>query len=471
MKKEEDVQNNKRPLAEDVEDMVLAKKLWLVDVQKDFNNSKHDQMKRSLGVFKDSVGILRCRGRIGNAPLPFNTKYPTLLPKNHRFTTLIVEDSHAKVGHNKTRETLNQIRTNYWIPQGRSLVKTVINRCRLCKIFEGKTCTYPEPPILPKARLEQDFAFKNIGIDYAGPVYVRNTFGDDTETYKAWIALITCSSSRAIYLDIAQNYDSDALIQLLERFFSKYGAPKRVVSDNGSNFTANATQDFAKSKCIRWSFNIEAAPWQGGLFERLIQSTKRILRKSLRKEILTYNELLTMLRRIENILNNGPLTYVYNSEIEQPSLTPNHLIYGRKIETTVDDTDDSETNTLTCENVKRALQYFWEQWKAEYITSLRERSNVRKMRRESTIKAGDVCLIEDNGARITWRLGRIEETIEGKDGTIRAAVVKTLKGKLRRPVNKLVIIESTKDDQRNETIDYAGITFVKNAQQEIKSIS
>ena len=93
-------------------------------------------------------------------------------------------------------------------------------------------------------------------------------------------------------------------------------------------FTSNATQEFAKSRFIRWKFNVEASPWSGGVFERLIQSTKRILRKALRKEILTCDELSTLLKRIENILNNRPLTHVYDSEIGQP-LTPNHDLWKK----------------------------------------------------------------------------------------------------------------------------------------------
>ena len=55
------------------------------------------------------------------------------------------------------------------------------------------------------------------------------------------------------------------------------------------------THDFVQARFIQWSFNIEAAPWQGGIFERLLQSTKRILRKSLRKEALTHDKLSTLL--------------------------------------------------------------------------------------------------------------------------------------------------------------------------------
>ena len=59
-------------------------------------------------------------------------------------------------------------------------------------------------------------------------------------------------------------------------------------------------------------------------------------------------------------------------------------------------------------------------------------------------------------------MGRIEQIVRGKDGKVRAAVVKTLNGQMRRPINKLVVIESNKDTD----IDFAGTTFVKNAQKE-----
>ena len=74
---------------------------------------------------------------------------------------------------------------------------------------------------------------------------------------------------------------------------------------------------------------------------------------------------------------------------------------------------------------------------------MRERDNVKAKRGiDTTIKVGDVCLIEEPGSsRNNWKMGRVEETI-AKDNQIRAAVVKTINGPLRRPINKLVIIES-----------------------------
>ena len=52
---------------------------------------------------------------------------------------------------------------------------------------------------------------------------------------------------------------------------------------------------------VDWQFNIEKAPWWGGIFERMIHSTKRCLRKTLGQAKLTYDEVLTALTEVEAI--------------------------------------------------------------------------------------------------------------------------------------------------------------------------
>ena len=61
-------------------------------------------------------------------------------------------------------------------------------------------------------------------------------------------------------------------------------------------------------------------------------------------------------------------------------------------------------------------------------------------------------------------MGKIEELIKGKDNKVRGAVVKTFNGQLTRPINKLVVIHSNTSND----IDYAGITFVPNALENIE---
>ena len=80
------------------------------------------------------------------------------------------------------------------------------------------------------------------------------------------------------------------------------------------------------SRNIEWRTNIEAAPWQGGFFERMVRSVKKILFNSR----LTYEEMITVLSNVETIVNNRPITYTYD-ELTQTPLTPNHLLYGRRL--------------------------------------------------------------------------------------------------------------------------------------------
>ena len=57
-------------------------------------------------------------------------------------------------------------------------------------------------------------------------------------------------------------------------------------------------QHFAKEH-MKWTFNLEKAPWWGGIFERHVKSVKRCLKKTISGDILTYEELLTVVIEVE----------------------------------------------------------------------------------------------------------------------------------------------------------------------------
>ena len=75
-----------------------AEKKWIKHVQKGILNSdKYQQMKSTLGLYKDSEGVVRCQGRIGLSLLPYDTKFPVLLPREHYFTRLVILKCHEQV--------------------------------------------------------------------------------------------------------------------------------------------------------------------------------------------------------------------------------------------------------------------------------------------------------------------------------------------------------------------------------------
>ena len=104
---------------------------------------------------------------------------------------------------------------------------------------------------------------------------------------------------------------------------------------NGSVFTADETQRFMTNRLINWKFSLDCAPWQGGIWERLVASVKRCIKKVVGVKTITYIKLQTVISEIEQILNNRPIGADYQDD-QEDVVTPNHLIVGRWLETSND---------------------------------------------------------------------------------------------------------------------------------------
>ena len=68
-------------------------------------------------------------------------------------TELIIKYYHDHLLHAGVSQTLSSIRNEFWIIQGRTVVKKVINKCAVCKLWEGgpfKTPKFAPIPIVAK---------------------------------------------------------------------------------------------------------------------------------------------------------------------------------------------------------------------------------------------------------------------------------------------------------------------------------
>lgn len=424
-----------------------AEMLWVKEVQTHLE--KHLQFngwKKQLGLFIDSEGVWRCGGRLSNADVPYTTKHPILLPRDHPMTKLLVLKAHTRVSHNGIKETLTEVRAKYWVLKGRSLVKRILHNCLVCKRFEGRPYSAPVPPPLPEFRVTRGTPFTSTGVDFAGPLYVKMTGNENT---KVWICLYTCCTIRAVHLDLVPDLTTSSFLRSLKRFTARRGLPKRFVSDNGKTFkaAAKAIQVIVKSQEVQehltglgveWRFNVERAPWWGGIFERMVRSTKRCLKKTIGRARLTFDELLTILVEIEMVINSRPLTYVSPDDLQEP-LTPAHFLTGRRILSLPDgiccgDDPDDEDVTLTHDHLTRRMKYlnvvlnhFWKRWQLEYLLELRESHRHKHASSSSNgataINTGDVVLLQEDKPRAFWRLARVKRLITGRDGRVRAAIL------------------------------------------------
>ena len=219
--------------------------------------------------------------------------------------------------------------------------------------------------------------FAYSGVDFAGPLYIKQD--DGSESAKVWIALFTCCVTRAVHLELVPDLTAKTFLRSFKRYTARRGIPIQVISDNAKTFTSAAqtleklfdnqeVQQYLSGLKVKWSFNLEKAPWWGGFFERIIQSMKRCLKKTVGKARLTLDELNTVVIQIEAILNSRPISYVSSEDLEEP-LTPSHLLTGYRLlclpdSSAVRDSDENfdltshDLNTRA-QNLTRALDQFW----------------------------------------------------------------------------------------------------------------
>ena len=91
---------------------------------------------------------------------------------------------------------------------------------------------------------------------------------------------------------------------------------------------------------------------------------------------------------------------------------------------------------------QKLINHFWQRWWGEYLQQLSVRQ--KWVNEQPALKIGDVVLIsEDKVSRGKWPMGRVDRLLPGKDGLIRTVILKTKKGLLRRPVQRLHRLEAS----------------------------
>ena len=332
-------------------------------------------------------------------------------------------------------------------------------------------------PPWPKQRVAQSAPFQFIGLDYLGPILVK----EEDKMVKMWICLFTCLAVRAIHLEWVRSLSAEHFLNCLRRFATRRGRPELIISDNAAQFKLVKTVidkqwrqlsiderviTYFSDKGIKWQFTTALAPWQGGFYERLVGLVKRCLRKAIGTKRLTLEQFVVVLSEVEAVLNTRPLTYVYEDFQSGFVLTPAHfefLMANLKLmpamETEIEFCPSRDSVTTLLNHWKKGqkqLNTFWEIWKNEYLTSLHEKSplyhKVVKGQTSCIPKPGQIVIIkEDSIPRAVWKLGKIDKVVKGLDGHVRTAQIRLPSNKcVLRAINQLYPLEVPNPDYDKE---------------------
>jgi len=413
----------------------------------------------SLTPFVDEDGLLRVGGRLKNSDLRFDTRHPILLPRSHALTLRVVEREHIRNMHAGVQATMAAVRQRFWPLSLRSTTRKVIQRCLPCSRVRPQR-SEALMGSLPIGRVSVSRPFSHCGVDYAGPVILREGKRRNAKNLKAYVAVFVCFATKAVHIELVSDLTSDAFIGAFKRFISRRGKPTNMYSDNGTTFvgaqkqlkelydiyrkqqTQSDINQFLCDREISWSFIPPNAPHFGGLWEAAVKSAKHHLTRIVGKAHLTFEEMQTVLSEIEAILNSRPLTPLSADPNDLAYLTPGHFLVGAPLNSFPchDFNDVNENRLVRWQRVEQIRQHFWRRWSSEYLHTLQERSKWR-VNKGPQLRTGQIVLIkQQNLTPLQWSLGRIQEVHPGSDGVARTATVKTASSMFVRPLSKIAVL-------------------------------
>lgn len=193
----------------------------------------------------------------GSIDLPYDAKFPVILPRNNLITQRIIEHFHVTNLHENTQTVINDIRQRYLIKRSRTLINKLQRMCLWCRVNKAKP-KFPQMAEHPTDRLAfRKKAFHSIGIDLFGPILTINK----RSSTKRWGVLFTCLTTRAVHLELAHSLSGESCKMSIENFINRRGVPNAVRSDNGTNlvWAAKNYRDHL-GRPLNWKFIPPGAP-------------------------------------------------------------------------------------------------------------------------------------------------------------------------------------------------------------------
>ncbi|XP_058840617.1 uncharacterized protein LOC131696100 [Topomyia yanbarensis] len=423
-------------------------------VSKDGQVGPKSALKHHTPIIVD--GILRIRGRLRHAAISLDRKHPMILPARHPITKSILNYYHLKNLHAGPQLLVACVREKFWPLRIRDLARSVVHSCISCFRCRPRNLEQLMGD-LPPDRVIPTLPFLNTGVDLCGPFLYRSS--KRATAIKCYVAIFVCFVTKAVHIELVYDLSTASFIAALHRFIARRGKPNQIECDNAKNFVGTSRelgelakqfrsqqhQDEVINRCadngISFKFISPRSPKFGGLWEAAVKSFKQHLRRSVGNSVLSQDEFVTLLARIEACLNSRPLTPLTADPNDLEVLTPGHFLVFRPL-TCFPEPDLSgvpQGRLSRWQENQQLLRRLWKQWTKDYLSGLHPRTKWTRIR--DNISIGTMVLLkEDNLPPLKWKYGRITNIIRGDDDNIRVVDVRTVDGEYRRAISKICVL-------------------------------
>ena len=338
--------------------------------------------------------VIRLKGRMPKSDV-------IILPQHSRIVDLYLRFIHLQQLHLTGEALIAFAQRQVHVLGGRNVFKKAY-RCCSCR---SAVRLHQQMAKLPRER--QEISMENwrfVSVDYMGPLYCYDN-PRAVNPKKRWVLVLTCLTTRATHLEIVHDMTTRAFMDALRAHMSLNGNFAHCWSDNALYFREASDQlkgflksiDWAEvenrlttlSPGSSWSFYCPKASSQAGVVEKIVGLTKICLEKSLgqkhqrRHRKFTTKEMRIILYEVANMLNNRPLSVIYDTSGEvsdQVEVTPNLLIRGQnsamlplnfRFKRHARPIDKLNNINLVYKQRQQLLTLFWQQFEASYVRLLK----------------------------------------------------------------------------------------------------
>ncbi|XP_068233339.1 uncharacterized protein [Palaemon carinicauda] len=260
-------------LFNDVEWDVEALKEAQVNEFSNFDDSNFDVDVDDLSkpVFLKEEGFVYRVSRSVNAPADqAEVRKQLVIPERYRSKLLILAHENNLAGHFGVWKTFQKLSEHFFWPGMRRDVKRHVLSCKVCQLVGKPNQKIPKAPLIPIPSVGEPF--REVIIDVVGPL-PRTRGGHE------YILTMVDRMSRFPEAVPLRSIRGEKIVEALVGFFTRFGIPKIIQSDCGTNFTSK----YFKRKMNELGINhVTSSPYHPesqGQVERFHQTLKSILRK------------------------------------------------------------------------------------------------------------------------------------------------------------------------------------------------
>ncbi|XP_068158455.1 uncharacterized protein [Drosophila tropicalis] len=179
--------------------------------------------------------------------------------------------------------------------------------CKVCIVYRRRLQTQMMGD-LPREGITYSRPFTHTGFEFAAPFEVKIYTGRACLITKGYVCVFVCFSTKAIHLEATSEFTTERFLAAFSRFVALRQCPQRIYSDNGKTFLDATKLNIMKAfpqHILSRQFIPPSPPHMGGRWEAGVISFKTLFSKSSSTVKYTFEELSTLLCRIEACLNSG----------------------------------------------------------------------------------------------------------------------------------------------------------------------